>query len=146
MYLVCALRHTVLVNVRRCHIWSQCSKILGRMELLAKVKACVRYFHLIFIFSPNDSPSKTMKKCFLFHRKSYFRSRDIQFFVFLSFPLFLPVGLCFRGWSKINLKVHDAINCLNKNLITFCLISWEGKKVWHWNFVHRWSIRQRTFL
>ena len=25
------------------------------------LKACVRYFHQIFIFSPNDSPSKTMK-------------------------------------------------------------------------------------
>ena len=25
---------------------------------------------LVFIFSPNDSPSKTIKKCFLFHLKS----------------------------------------------------------------------------
>ena len=30
------------------------------------LKACVRYFHQIFIFSPNDSPSKTMKKAFYF--------------------------------------------------------------------------------
>ena len=29
-------------------------------------KACVRYFHQIFIFSPNDSPSKTMKNAFYF--------------------------------------------------------------------------------
>ena len=78
------------------------------------IKACVRYFHQIFIFSPNDSSWKTVKNafCFIFH------SKDIQFFVFLPFPLFLPVGYCFRGWSKINLKVHDAINCLNKNSIT----------------------------
>ena len=27
-------------------------------------KACVCYFHQIFIFSPNDSPSKTMKNAF----------------------------------------------------------------------------------
>ena len=27
-------------------------------------KACVRYFHQIFVFSPNDSPSKTMKIAF----------------------------------------------------------------------------------
>ena len=46
------------------------------------VKACVRYFHQIFIFSPNDSS---------------FRSRDIQFFLFLFFSLFLPVGHCLRG-------------------------------------------------
>ena len=29
-------------------------------------KACVCYFHQIFIFSPNDSPSKTMKNAFYF--------------------------------------------------------------------------------
>ena len=54
----------------------------------------------------------------LFHYlKSSFRSWDIQYLIFLSFPLFLPVGHCFGGWSKINLKVHDIINCLNKNSI-----------------------------
>ena len=61
-----------------------------------RVKVGVRYFHQIFIFSPNDSPSKTMKNAFLFHLKSSFRSRDVHFFIFLSFP-FLPVGHCFRG-------------------------------------------------
>ena len=29
-------------------------------------KACVRYFYQIFIFSPNDSPSKTVKNVFYF--------------------------------------------------------------------------------
>ena len=50
--------------------------------------------------------------------KSSFRSRNIQFFVFLSFTLFLPVGHCFGVWSKTNFKVHDVINCLNKNSVT----------------------------
>ena len=36
----------------------------------------------------------------------------------MSFPLFVPVGHCFGGWSKINLKVHDVINCLNRNSVT----------------------------
>ena len=44
-------------------------------------------FYQIFIFSPNDSPSKTMKNVFLFHLKSSFRSRDIQIFYF-RLPLF----------------------------------------------------------
>ena len=57
-------------------------------------------------------------KMFLFHLKSSFRSRDIQIFVFPSSPLFLPVSHCFRGWWKINLKVYDVTNCLNKNLLT----------------------------
>ena len=38
--------------------------------------------------------------------------------MFPSSPLFLPVSHCFRGWSKINFKVYDIINCLNKDLIT----------------------------
>ena len=29
-------------------------------------KACVRYFYQVFIFSPHDSPSKTMKNAFYF--------------------------------------------------------------------------------
>ena len=81
-------------------------------------KACVRYFLSSCYFSPNDSPSKNYKNCFLFYLKSSFHSRDIQIFVFLSSPLFLPVSHCFRGCSKINLKVYDVINCLNKNLVT----------------------------
>ena len=31
-----------------------------------ELKACVRYFYQTFIFSPNDSPSKTMKNAFYF--------------------------------------------------------------------------------
>ena len=81
-------------------------------------KACVRYFLSNLYFLPNDSPSKTMKNVFLSHLKSSFRSWDIQIFVFPSSPLFLPVSHCFRGWSKINLKVYDVINYINKNLMT----------------------------
>ena len=41
-----------------------------------KLKACVRCFLSTFYFSPNDSPSKTMKNV-LFHVKNSFRSQDI---------------------------------------------------------------------
>ena len=57
-------------------------------------KACVCYFDQFLFFSPNDSPSKTMKSVFHF------------------------ISHCFTGWFKINHKVYDIINCLNKNLIT----------------------------
>ena len=36
------------------------------MKENAELKACVRYFYQIFIFSPNDSPSKNMKDFFYF--------------------------------------------------------------------------------
>ena len=87
-------------------------------------KACVRYFLSNFCLSTNDSPSKKYEK--IFHLKSSFCTRDIQVFVFLSSPLFLPVSHCFRGWSKKNLKVYDVINCISKNLITHFV--WYLKK------------------
>ena len=55
------------------------------MWLLKLVSAI---FYEILFFSPNDSPSKNYKKCFLFHRKRSFRSRDIQIFVIFSLPFY----------------------------------------------------------
>ena len=42
-------------------------------------------FYQFFIFSPNDSSSKTMQS-FLFHLKISFCSQDIQFFVIFPIP------------------------------------------------------------
>ena len=99
---------------------TECSKHLWHIatekDISSELKSCVRYFLPNFYFSPYDSPSKT-EKCFLFHLKSSFCSRDIQIFVIPSSPFFLPISHCFRFWSKKNLKAHDVINCLNKNLI-----------------------------
>ena len=44
---------------------------------ISKLKLESTIFYQIFIFSPNDSSSKTMKNVFLFHLKSSFHSRDI---------------------------------------------------------------------
>ena len=41
-------------------------------------------FYQIFIFLPNDSPLKTMKKCLLLHLKSSFCFPDIQIFIIFS--------------------------------------------------------------
>ena len=48
---------------------------------MKNLKLLYAIFYQIFIFSPNDSPSKTTKSVFLFHLKSSFRSRDTQIFV-----------------------------------------------------------------
>ena len=77
------------------------------------IKACVHYFLSKFYFSPIDSPSKTTK--------------NIHIFVFPSSPLFLPASHCFRGWSKIKLKVYNIIKCLTKKLITH-FVWYLGKK------------------
>ena len=56
------------------------------MMRIFKIKAYVRYFLSIFIFSSNEG----YEKYFLFHIKSSFLSRDIQIFCnfFPSFPHF----------------------------------------------------------
>ena len=74
-------------------------------------------FYQIFTFYQMIAFQKLIKSVLL-HLKSYFRSEDIQIFVFSAFPLFFPVSHCFRGWIKRNLKVYDVINCPNENLIT----------------------------
>ena len=48
-------------------------------------KACVRYFLSNFYFIIKLQTFNNYKKCFLFHRKSSFCSRDIQIFVFFPF-------------------------------------------------------------
>ena len=91
--------------------------IFGYFHLKLLFKACVRYFSSNFYFHQMIA-LQNYEKCFLFHLKSSFRSRDIQIFVFSSSPLFFPVSHCLRIWSKKNLKIHNVISCLNKNLIT----------------------------
>ena len=91
-------------------------------------KAFVRYFLRKFWFSPNDSLSKKYEWCFLFHLKISFRSRDVQIFVFPFFPLFLSVSHCLRARSKVNIKLYDVINRLNKNLITHFVWYLEKEK------------------
>ena len=44
------------------------------------------------------------------------------------FPLLFLVDNCFRGWSQINIKVYDVINCLNRNLITHFVWYLEKEK------------------
>ena len=97
------------------------NKINDRLKFLYKknryLKLASAIFHQIFIVHQMIALQK-LRKMFLFHLKSSFRPQDIQIFVFPSSPLFLSVSHCFRGWPKINLRVYDIINCLNKRLIT----------------------------
>ena len=93
-----------------------------------KFKACVRYFLTNFYLSRNDSPLKTMKAVFNFILKALF---VLEIFKFLYFHLLLFFSLsihCFRASSKINLKVYEIINCLNKNLIIHLVWYLEKEK------------------
>ena len=76
-------------------LYTKISKILYyRKSELLYIKACVRYFLSIYFFTKWE-PSKNCDKCFLFHLKSFFRSRDIQ--IFVIFPL-----STFSRYKRIN--------------------------------------------
>ena len=70
------------------------------------VKACVRYFLPNFDFCIKWKAFKNYEKCFLFHLKSYFHSRDIQIFVIFSLP-FHTFQIQKGKW-----KWNNVINCL----------------------------------
>ena len=74
-------------------------------------------FFINFSFSPNIALQKLWKMFFFFSKKLFSFSRFSNFCIFI-FPLFFPVSHCLRGWFKKNLKIYDAINCLNKKLVT----------------------------
>ena len=101
------------------------SSLVTKLFKKVFLKVVSTIFYQIFI-SHQMIAFKNYEKCFLFYPKSSSRSQDIQIFVFQSSPLFPHVSHCFKDWSKINLKVYDVINCLNKNLITH--IAWYIEK------------------
>ena len=65
-------------------------------KLVWKLKPCSWTLCLLFIFF-HQMIVLNYEKCFSLHLRSSFCSQDIQILVFPSFPLFLPVGHCFRG-------------------------------------------------
>ena len=93
-------------SIHQVRNYSKGSGLSIYMKKSFNFRACVCYFLSNFYFSPIDSPSKP-SKCFLFHLKSSFRSRNIQIFVFLSSPVFFFVSHCLNGWSMKNLWCHQ---------------------------------------
>ena len=97
------------------------------------LKACLIFF---FFFFHQMMAAQKLWKIFLL--------RMFKIFGFPSSPLFFFVDNSFRGWSKINLKVYEAINGLNKNLRTHFVCYLE--KEMYWNSVNWYSIKWETFL
>ena len=60
---------------------------MNSLKLVSAIFIKFLFFHLMIALQ-----IKNYEKC-LFHLKSSFCSQDIQFFVFLSFLLFLPIGI-----------------------------------------------------
>ena len=80
-------------------------------EITNLLKACVHYFLSNFCFLTKWQSFKNYEKCFLFHLKSSFYSRDIQFF--LIFPLlFHTFQMQKDKWKWNNFWCHE-LACIN---------------------------------
>ena len=103
-----------------------------RSEIISLVREfiCVPFkaIFIKFLFFHQMIALQKLRKMLFISSKKLFSSWDLQIFVFLFFPYFLPVGHCFRGWSKINIKVYDIINCLHKNSVTYFVWYLEKEK------------------
>ena len=98
------------------------------------LKSCVRYFLSKFYFSPNDSPSKTMKNVFYFIEKALFIVEIFKSLYIHLLLFFSPSAIALEDDSRkiLSLWCHQ----LSKyELNTLCLIHWQRNKVWHWNIV-----------
>ena len=79
-------------------------------------KTCVHYFSSNFYFHEMIALQKQWKMFFISCKKLFSFSWYSNFCISV-FPSFFPVSHCFKGWFKKNLKVHDVIHSLNKDLI-----------------------------
>ena len=68
-------------------------------------------FLSFFYFFTKKKPFKNYEKCFLFHLKSSFHSRDIQIFVIFSLPLH-SFQIQKDKWKWKNLWSHQ-LTCIN---------------------------------
>ena len=121
-------------GVQTVSLWCKTTLSLYHTPLLKLVSTI---FLKKIIFHYMIALQKLWKMFFISSKKLFSFLRYSNFFI-PSSPFFVLVSHCFRAWSKINFKVYDVINCLDKNLITHCVwcFAWEGKKAWHWTFVY----------
>ena len=88
-------------------------------------------FSQIFIYHQMIPLQNLWKMFFISSKKLFYFSRYL-FFCVSIFPSFSPCQPLLRAWSKINLKVYDVINCLNKNVIIYL--------VWYLEKANRYDI------
>ena len=98
------------------HNWKKL-KTAAKNKAGATLKLVSAFFDQVFIFHQMIALQKLWKMFFLSSKKLFSFSGYSNFCIFV-FPSFFSVSHCLRGWSKKNLKIHDIINSLNKNITT----------------------------
>ena len=95
----------------------------------------------IFSFCHHMMAVKNLwKMLFISSKKCSFRCQCITFFP--SFPLRQPLLEKMIENISQKLRRHQMDKQEFKN--TYCLISWDEKKVWYWNFIN-WVLNRKPF-
>ena len=87
----------IAVRYISCQVKSSWEKLLKLYLNENKAWSLCLLFFINFLFSLNDSPSKTMKNVFCFIWKALFILKIFKFLYFRLPPFFPPVSHCFRG-------------------------------------------------
>ena len=83
----------------------------NRLKLVSVIFCKIFISHQLIAFQ------KLWKMFFISSKKLFLFSRYSDFSISV-FPSYFPVQPLLQRLIKVNLKVYDVINCLNKNLIT----------------------------
>ena len=98
------------------------------------LKLAFAIFHHYFIFNQMIALQK-LRKMFISSKKLFLFSRysSLCISVFPSFSPCQPLLYRLIQHKSYGLWNHQLVKLKLNN--TFCLISWEGKEVWHWSFL-----------
>ena len=119
------LLHIQSVFKRFC--WYMICTSSGHLFILVYLKLVSAIF-IKFLFLRQMIVLQKLRKMLLISSKKLFSFSRYSNFCISVLSFFPPVGHCFRGWLKINLKVYDIVNCLNKNSITHFVWCLEKEK------------------
>ena len=119
------LLHIQSVFKRFC--WYMICTSSGHLFILVYLKLVSAIF-IKFLFFRQMIVLQKLRKMLLISSKKLFSFSRYSNFCISVLSFFPPVGHCFRGWLKINLKVYDIVNCLSKNSITHFVLCLEKEK------------------
>ena len=97
--------HNENINNKNDKIYERVHRV-SYIAMKSILKLLFTIFYQIFISHQMIVLQKLWKMFFISSKKLFSFSKYSNFCI-SAFPSFSPVSHCFRGWSKINLKVYD---------------------------------------
>ena len=113
-YKTCLFKSKKTVSVRK---WLVTKFCIARSvkRILARTIFLVSATFIKFLFFPRIIALQKLWKMVFISSKELFSFSRYSFFCISVLSFFSTCWPLLRGWSKVNFKVHDVINCLSKS-------------------------------